>query len=155
MNAVPFDTLKFARAPRDKAKLSPEQAEGFADAIAEAIQGDLATKRDIAESNTAVTTDIRDVKTAMQAESQGMKTSLQTEIQSVKTSLQAEIQGVKVSLQTEIQSARSDLRETKLRLEAKIEASKAEIVKWMFGTIGFQTLIILGAVIAMTRVVRP
>lgn len=143
MNAVPFDTLKFARALRDKAKLSPEQAEGFADAIAEAIQGDLATKRDIADSNTALTTDI-----------QGVKTSLQGEIQGVKTSLQAEIQSVKTSLQTEVQGVKADVREAELRLEAKIEASKAEIVKWMFGTIGFQTLIILGAVIALTRVIR-
>jgi hypothetical protein len=40
---------------------------------------------------------------------------------------------------------------TALRLEAKIEATKAEIIKWMFGTIGFQTIIILGAVIALPR----
>ena len=40
---------------------------------------------------------------------------------------------------------------TALRLEAKIEATKAEIIKWMFGTIGFQTIIILGAVIALAR----
>ena len=29
--------------------------------------------------------------------------------------------------------------------------AKAEIIKWMFGTIGFQTIVILGAVIALTR----
>lgn len=44
MAAVAFDTLKFARTLRDKAKLSPEQAEGLADAMAEALQGDLVTK---------------------------------------------------------------------------------------------------------------
>jgi hypothetical protein len=38
-----------------------------------------------------------------------------------------------------------------LRLEAKIEAAKAEMIKWMFGTIGFQTIIILGAVVALAR----
>jgi hypothetical protein len=42
-------------------------------------------------------------------------------------------------------------KEDVLRLEAKIEATKAEIIKWMFGTIGFQTIIILGAVIALAR----
>jgi hypothetical protein len=42
-------------------------------------------------------------------------------------------------------------KEDILRLEAKIEATKAEIIKWMFGTIGFQTIIILGAVIALAR----
>lgn len=99
MTAVTFDTLKFARALREKAHFTPEQAEGIADAMSEAFQGDVATKGDIA-------------------------------------------------------SVRTDLREIELRLEAKIEAAKADIVKWMFGTIGFQTLIILGAVIALARVLN-
>lgn len=91
-----FDTLRLVRNLRDKAKLSPEQAEGFADALAEAVQSDIATKGDIRDT-------------------------------------------------------RSELRETELRLEARIEASKAEIIKWLFGTIGFQTLVILGTVLALVR----
>ncbi|WP_342105198.1 hypothetical protein [Methylobacterium sp. SI9] len=47
MAAVASDTLKFARTLREKAKLSPEQAEGLADARAEALQGDLVTKADL------------------------------------------------------------------------------------------------------------
>jgi septal ring factor EnvC (AmiA/AmiB activator) len=133
MNAIPFDTLKFVRALRDKAKLPPEQAEGFADAIAEAVQSDLATKSDL----------------------QATRTDLKTELQAVRTDLKAEIQTV-----------RTEIRETELRLEAKIEsvkaetkaqieASKAEILKWMFGTVGFQTILILGAVAALARFARP
>jgi hypothetical protein len=106
MTVAAFDTLKFVRALRDKAKLSAEQAEGF-----EAIQSDLALKSDVH----------------------------------------------KVSRDIELTEAslKSDLREQELRLEAKIEATKAEIIKWMFGTIGFQTLIILGAVIALARLLQP
>lgn len=44
-----------------------------------------------------------------------------------------------------------ELRELELRLENKVESVKSEIVRWMFGTIGFQTLIILGAVVALAR----
>lgn len=99
MNVVALDTLKLARSLREKAKLSTEQAEGFADAIAEAIQNELATK-------------------------------------------------------TDITLVRAELKETELRLKAEIEASKAEIIKWMFGTIGFQSLVILGAGVALSRVVR-
>lgn len=47
MTAVAFDTLKFARSLREKAKLSSEQAEGLADAFTELFQGDIATKSDI------------------------------------------------------------------------------------------------------------
>jgi hypothetical protein len=117
MTAVAFDTLKFARTLRDKANLSAQQAEGFADAIAEVVQGDVATKSDIG--------------------------SLKTDIGSLKTDIEA----LKLS-------TKADLRESEARLEAKVEATKAEIMKWMFGTVGFQTLIVLGAVIALARLIR-
>lgn len=48
-----------------------------------------------------------------------------------------------------------DLRELELRLEAKIttavEGAKAEIIKWMFGVVGVQTLVILGFVLTLLR----
>jgi phage shock protein A len=47
MTAVAFDTLKFARALREKAKLSTEKAEGFADAMVDVLDSNLATKDDI------------------------------------------------------------------------------------------------------------
>lgn len=48
---------------------------------------------------------------------------------------------------------RSSLRETALRLEAKVEAVKSDVVRWVFGAIGFQTLIITGDIIALVRIV--
>jgi hypothetical protein len=107
MSAVAFDTLKFAQTLRDKAKFTPEQAEGLSEAFAQASADQLASKADITDLQTAVKIDIADL--------------------------------------------RSDLRESELRLEAKIETTKADILKWMFGTIGFQTIIILGAVLALSR----
>lgn len=77
------------------------------------------------------------------------------DIADARVALTTDIQGVKTALQTEVQVVKADVREAELRLEAEIEASKAEIVKWMFGTIGRQTLIVRGAVIALTRIVRP
>ena len=121
MSAVAFDTLKFARSLREKAKLSPEQAEGLADAFTELFQGDIATKADIG--------------------------SVKVDIEALRLSTRADIEALKLSTQ-------SNLRESESRLEAKIEATKTEIIKWMFGTIGFQTLIILGAVITLARIVR-
>jgi hypothetical protein len=40
-------------------------------------------------------------------------------------------------------------------IQAKIESAKSEIIKWIFGAIGFQTLFILGAVIALARIAHP
>lgn len=96
MTAVAFDTLKFVRTLRDKANMSTEQAEGFAEAIVEAIDGDIATK-----------TDVGTVKT--------------------------------------------ELRQAELRLEARIEAAKAKTIKWVVSAIGFQTVVIVGAVVALSR----
>ena len=65
MTAVAFDTLKFARALREKAKLSPEQAEGFADALADiqVVRGDIEalkiqTRADIAALRLTTQADI-------------------------------------------------------------------------------------------------
>lgn len=110
MTAVAFDTLRFVRTLRDKAKMSPEQAEGLADAISEAIQSDLATK--------------------------------------------ADVEALRLSSKSDIEATRADLRATELRLEAKIEAAKADTIKWVLSAIGFQTLIIVGAVVALSRTVH-
>lgn len=111
MTATTFDTLKFARALRDKAHFTNEQAEGMADAIAEVVQTDIATKGDVG-------------------------------------SVRADINSLRIS-------TRADLRETELHLEAKIEATKAEIIKWMFGTMGLQTIVIIGTVTALIRMLKP
>jgi hypothetical protein len=107
VTAVAFDTLKFAQTLRNKAKFTPEQAEGLSEAFAQASADQLATKADITDLRTAVKADIADL--------------------------------------------RSDVREAELRFEAKIETTKADILKWTFGTIGFQTIVILGAVLALSR----
>ncbi len=38
------------------------------------------------------------------------------------------------------------------RLEAKIAEAKADILKWMVGAIGFQTIIIVGALVSLVRI---
>jgi len=43
---------------------------------------------------------------------------------------------------------------TKADVKVEIADAKAEIIKWTFGTIGFQTIIVLGAVVALARVVH-
>jgi len=48
MGAIPFDTLKLARKLREKAHFTAEQAEGVADALADAFQDRVATKDDLA-----------------------------------------------------------------------------------------------------------
>ena len=64
MTAVAFDTLKLARKLRDTAQMSQAQAEGVADALAEAMSGaELATKTDIALSEAAIKAEIAESRT--------------------------------------------------------------------------------------------
>ncbi len=56
-------------------------------------------------------------------------------------------------------STKADLRETEARLNAKIEAvkadiaeAKADILKWVVGAIGFQTVVILAALVSLVRI---
>ena len=62
--AAPFDTLKLARALRDKAGFSQEHAEATADALADAVSEQVATKQDIRD----VQVEIEALRTEMQAE---------------------------------------------------------------------------------------
>jgi hypothetical protein len=52
-------------------------------------------------------------------------------------------------------ATKAELREVELHLKAEINSAKSEIIKWMVATIGFQTVIILGALFALARVTHP
>ena len=62
-----------------------------------------------------------------------------------------DLKDAELRLEASIPATKVDLKQTELRLVASISDAKAEILKWMFGTIGFQTIIILGAVVALSR----
>ena len=59
----------------------------------------------------------------------------------------------KTAFKSESQGVRAELREIELRLKAKIEAMKADLIEWVVGMIGFQTIVLLGAALALDRAV--
>jgi hypothetical protein len=137
MTAVAFDTLKLARTLRDKAKLSPDQAEGFAEAISDAVQGDLATKADVKTSESALRIDIKTVET-----------SLRAEIKDVETSLRAEIKMVANDIRTMDATLRSEIK-------SQVAEAKTDVIKWVVGAVGLQTVAIIGAMITLVRILKP
>ena len=58
-----------------------------------------------------------------------------------------------LATKSDIRELKHDMREMELRLETKIESLRGDVLKWILGSIGFQTVIILGAVITLTRAV--
>ncbi len=162
MSAVAFDTLKFAQTLRDKAKFTPEQAEGLSEAFAQASADQLATKSDIADLRTELKADIGDLRAELKADIGDLRAELKADIGDLRAELKADIgdlraelkvdiADLRTELKVDIAELRSDLREAELRSAAKIETTKSEILKWMFGAIGFQTIVILGAVLALSR----
>ena len=123
MSAVAFDTLKFAQTLRDKANFSPAQAEGISQAFSEAITDQLATRGDLADLAT--------------------KEDLRKAISDLERATTDDIADVR----KEIGAFRLQTKDDFARLEVKIEATRSEILRWMFG----QTLLILGAVLAIGR----
>ncbi len=85
--------------------------------------------------------------------SEAMQGGLATKVDlsSVQNVLTTEVQTVRTELKGDIQTVRAELREVELRLEAKIEASKSDLIKWVVGMIGFQTIVLLGAALALAR----
>jgi hypothetical protein len=88
--AAPFDTLKLAPALRDKAGFSQEHAEATADALADAVSEQVATKQDI-----------RDVGTEVEA----LRSEIQAEFAAVRSEMQAEFAAVR----SEIAALRGDM----------------------------------------------
>jgi len=126
MAAVAFDTLKLARALRTDAKMSAEQAEGIANALAEAMSGaELATKADVA----AVKSDVADVK----AEVGALRNELRAEIAASEAAVKAE-------LRAEIKAAAAE--------------TKTDIVRWMFSAMVAQTALIVGLMAGLLKLIH-
>ena len=92
MNAVAFDTLKFAQALRDKANLSPTQAEGISQAFSEAIAGQLATRDDLA--NLATKDDLAALRSATKDDMTALRgdlAALRTDVNILEAKIEAKI----------------------------------------------------------------
>jgi hypothetical protein len=148
MSAVAFDTLKFAQNLRDKANFSPAQAEGVSQAFSEAITDQLATRGDLADLATkADIGDLRKEMGAFRLQAKGdiaeLRTGTKDDIADLRTGTKDDI----ADLRREMAAFRLQWKEDLARLEVKIESTRSEILRWMFG----QTLLILGAVLAIGR----
>jgi hypothetical protein len=116
MNAVPFDTLKFAR-KLEASGMAPATAAGTAEALTEAMTGaELATKTDIAGTHTAIGNlrielkgDIEALRTEVKSEIGALRTELKTELGTLRTELKGDNTGLRAELKSDIELLRRDL----------------------------------------------
>jgi len=130
-----IDTLKVAKRLREAGFTDP-QAEAVVAAVQDAAEGaEFATKGDLGEA----------------------RTELKAEIAELRTELKAEIAELRTELKAGIAAVRSALRESELRLEARIEAIKADILNRVFslilGALIVNIVAMVGAVFAVAKLV--
>src|SRR6266702_3206109 len=89
MAAAPFDTLKLARALRDKAGFSQEHAEAAADALAEVIAEQVATKQDVKDLGTELRAEIAELRNEMRTEIAALRTEMRTEFTAIRAEMAA------------------------------------------------------------------
>ena len=178
MNAVAFDTLKFAQNLRDKANFSSAQAEGLSEAFSEAISGQLVTRADLIalatkDDMSALKDDISgliDDVSALKDDVSELKTDvseLKTDVSTLKTdvsTLKTDVSALKTDvsmLKDDVSALKFDLAAVKgsvsavkddvRRVEGKIDASKVETLRWIVGAIGFQTIAMMATVFGLVR----
>ena len=145
MNAVAFDTLKFAQNLRDKANFSPTQAEGISQAFSEAIVGQLATRADLGVLST---------KDDAAAFAKATKDDMAALAKATKDDMAAFAKATKddvTDLRNEFVAFKLQTKDDFARLESKIDTSKSETLKWIVGALGFQTVVVIGTVFGLLR----
>ncbi|MGH6842441.1 MAG: hypothetical protein ACREDV_10180 [Methylocella sp.] len=57
-----------------------------------------------------------------------------------------------LATKADLAALRAELAEVRAELKADIAEVKADILKWVVGAIGFQTIVILGALVSLARI---
>lgn len=57
-----------------------------------------------------------------------------------------------VTIRSDLAAVKAEFKTDIAEVKANIAEVKAEILKWVIGAIGFQTVVILGALVSLTRI---
>ena len=110
--AIAFDTHRFVKRLTESG-FTEKQAETLAEEHVALLNGNLATKADLA----AVKVDLAE-----------LKAELKRDIETVKAELKRDIEAVKAELKRDIETVKAELKRD-------IEAVKADLLKWLFGAL--------------------
>ncbi len=117
------------------------QAAGFTEGQAAAVSRVVLQVRNIDLSNLATKADLANLAT-------------KAELAETRADLQASIVETRADLAVTRADLQASIAETRARLETTIAETKTEILKWMVSTIGLQTVVIVGAVVTLVRLLR-
>ena len=119
-DAIVFDSHRFVR-NLTASGFTERQAEALANEQVQLLNGNLATKTDLAS-----------VQTNLEAKLTGVKTDLA----SAQTNLEAKLAGVKADLEAKLAGVKADL-------EVKIANVQTNLLKWMFAALIAQASVVV------------
>jgi cell division septum initiation protein DivIVA len=67
----------------------------------------------------------------------------------------SDLRSVELELSAKLEQVRLEGAQHRAELEARLAETKADLLRWMFGAVGLQTLAILGGVVAVVRMAIP
>ncbi|MCJ2017304.1 CCDC90 family protein [Methylobacterium sp. E-065] len=150
MSLVSLDTLAIAR-KLQAAGFSDVQADAVTGVIRDAREGDLTTL--VTKSDLSAETAL--IRSDLSAETALIRSDLKAETAHVRSDLTAEIALVRSDLSTEMALVRSDLKAeiavVRSEFRTEIADTRYEILKWVLSAIGFQTIVVVGAIVALTK----
>jgi len=130
MHAVLFDTLKLARRFQG-AGIPAQQADDMAEALADAMQGQVATKADLQELEFRLSGEIA---------------ATRADLRQVEIRLSAEVAGVRSELTATRAELKGDIAKLEERIERRGAESDSRMVRWVVGT-GITGVLTLGGII--------
>jgi hypothetical protein len=115
-------------------------AAGLTELQAEAVTRAVRKAQDIDLSHLATKADVEGLRRDIEAVRLGAK----TDTESLRVELNANIENLRIGMNANIENLRISGR-------ADLDATKTEILKWVVSTIGLQTVVILGAVVGLVK----
>ncbi len=90
MTAIAFDTLKFAKRLKEGG-FTDQQAEALAQAEAEFIEQNLATKRDLKELEIALKRDVEELRSAVKRDIEELRGGVKRDIEELRADLKRDV----------------------------------------------------------------
>ena len=124
------------------------QAAGFSESQAEALTRAVSRAQDVDLSHLATREDLAGIRTELagiRTEVEGLRLSTKADTDALRLSTKADTDALRQSIKADIEALRQATR-------ADIAELKSDLLKWIVGLFGVQTIAVIGAIVAMTRV---
>jgi len=110
--AIAFDTHRFVKRLTD-CGFTEKQAETLADEYVSLLNGNLATKTDI----------------------EALRQATKADIEALRQATKADIKALRLATKADIEALRQETQISIAKVEARIESSKSDLLRWLFGAL--------------------